>query len=103
MMDLRQFLKHLEAEGELQKITAPVDAKHEIGGVCKILNERPGSPAVLFENVKGSRSRCRAASLRRQLVAMRWGSRRKMSSTRRQRATQMAPRLVNQGHARKSS
>jgi len=54
MMDLRQFLKHLEAEGELQKITAAVDAKHEIGAVCKILNERPGSPAVLFENVKGS-------------------------------------------------
>jgi UbiD family decarboxylase len=54
MMDLREFLKFLETEGELQKITAPVDAKHEIGAVCKILNERPGSPAVLFENVKGS-------------------------------------------------
>jgi UbiD family decarboxylase len=44
----------LQAEGELQKITAAVDAKHEIGAVCKILNERAGSPAVLFENVKGS-------------------------------------------------
>jgi len=54
MMDLKQFLKVLEREGELQRIQAPVDAKHEIGAVCKILNERPGSPAVLFENVKGS-------------------------------------------------
>src|SRR5712692_3230189 len=54
MMDLREFLKILAQEGELQKITAPVDAKHEIGAVCKILNERPGSPAVLFENVKGA-------------------------------------------------
>lgn len=54
MMDLKQFLKVLEREGELQRIQAPVDAKHEIGAVCKILNERPGSPAVLFENVKGA-------------------------------------------------
>lgn len=54
MMDLKEFLKVLEREGELQRIKAPVDAKHEIGAVCKILNERPGSPAVLFENVKGS-------------------------------------------------
>jgi UbiD family decarboxylase len=54
MMDLKEFLNVLEREGELQRIKAPVDAKHEIGAVCKILNERPGSPAVLFENVKGS-------------------------------------------------
>ncbi|MGH7770318.1 MAG: UbiD family decarboxylase [Candidatus Binatia bacterium] len=53
-LDLRQFLTHLESAGELQRIKAPVDAKHEIGAVCKILNERAGSPAVLFENVKGS-------------------------------------------------
>src|SRR5262249_16886338 len=54
MMDLRQFLDVLEREGELKQISAPVDAKHEIGAICKILNERPGSPALLFENVKGS-------------------------------------------------
>ncbi len=54
MMDLKEFLKILEQEGELQRVKAPVDAKHEIGAICKILNERPGSPAVVFENVKGS-------------------------------------------------
>src|SRR5215470_2860885 len=55
MMDLRKFLDTLERGGALKQISAPVDAKHEIGAICKILNERPGSPAVLFENVKGSK------------------------------------------------
>ncbi|HEY2987016.1 MAG TPA: UbiD family decarboxylase [Candidatus Binatia bacterium] len=54
MMDLKEFLKVLEREGELKRIKAPVDPRHEIGAICKVLNERPGSPAVLFENVKGS-------------------------------------------------
>ena len=53
-MDLRQFLRVLESEGELQKVSAQVDPKHELGAICKIHNERPNSPALLFENVKGS-------------------------------------------------
>jgi UbiD family decarboxylase len=53
-MDLRQFLRVLESEGELQKIDTQVDAKHELGAICKIHNERPNSPALLFENIKGS-------------------------------------------------
>jgi UbiD family decarboxylase len=53
MIDLRQFLRLLESEGELQKIGAEVDLKHELGAICKIHNERPNSPALLFENVKG--------------------------------------------------
>lgn len=53
MMDLREFLKVLEEEHELQKIKAEVDAKHELGAICKIHNERASSPALLFENVKG--------------------------------------------------
>ena len=53
-MDLKNFLEVLERAGELQKVKASVDPKHEIGAICKILNESPGSPAVLFENVKGS-------------------------------------------------
>src|SRR5688572_23896432 len=54
MMDLREFLKVLEEEHELQKIKLQVDPKHELGAICKIFNERPNSPALLFENVKGS-------------------------------------------------
>ncbi len=54
-MDLREFLNNLEKEGELHTIkAAQVDPKHELGAICKILNERPNSPALLFENVKGS-------------------------------------------------
>src|SRR6516164_10306783 len=54
MMDLREFLDQLEKAGELHTIAVEVDPKHEIGAICKIFNERPNSPAVLFENVKGS-------------------------------------------------
>jgi UbiD family decarboxylase len=54
MMDLRGFLDTLEKEGELHTVAAPVDPKHELGAICKIHNERPNSPALLFENVKGS-------------------------------------------------
>src|SRR5688500_19533377 len=54
MMDLREFLDSLEKEGELHTIAAQVDPKGELGGICKIFNERPNSPALLFENVKGS-------------------------------------------------
>jgi UbiD family decarboxylase len=53
-MDLRQFLRVLESEGELQKIDTQVDAKHELGAICKIHNERANSPALLFQNIKGS-------------------------------------------------
>lgn len=53
-MDLRQFLRVLEREGELHTITAEVDPKHELGAICKIHNEKANSPALLFENVKGS-------------------------------------------------
>jgi UbiD family decarboxylase len=53
-MDLRQFLRVLESEGELQKIDTQVDAKHELGAICKIYNERPNSPALLFQSIKGS-------------------------------------------------
>ncbi len=53
-MDLREFLDTLEKAGELHTIAAQVDPKHELGAICKIFNERPNSPALLFENVKGS-------------------------------------------------
>lgn len=52
--DLGAYLALLEKEGELQRITAAVDAKHEIGAICRKLNIT-GGPAVLFENVKGSK------------------------------------------------
>jgi UbiD family decarboxylase len=53
MMDLHEFLKVLEEEHEFAKIRVEVDPKHELGAICKIHNERPNSPALLFEKVKG--------------------------------------------------
>src|SRR5918996_3693478 len=53
MMDLHEFLKILEEEHELAKVRVEVDPKHELGAICKIHNERPNSPALLFEKVKG--------------------------------------------------
>jgi UbiD family decarboxylase len=53
MMDLHEFLKVLEEEHELAKVRVEVDPKHELGAICKIHNERPNRPALLFEKVKG--------------------------------------------------
>ena len=100
MMDLGQFLKHLETEGELQKITSPVDAKHEIGAVCKILNERPGSPAVLFENVKGSTIPVVGQLLfgdKRVAMALGLSQENVFDETVKRATHPMAPRLINQG------
>lgn len=43
MMDFRKFLKVLEEEDALYKVKTEVDPKHELGAICKIHNERPGS------------------------------------------------------------
>ena len=52
-IDLRSFLAHLEAGGQLARVAAEVDADQEI----TIIQHRvlaAGGPALLFENVKGS-------------------------------------------------
>ena len=50
---LRDFLRHLESLGELQRIRAPVDPRFEITEICQRTLRRAG-PALLFENPKGS-------------------------------------------------
>ena len=57
--DLRSFLKALEKEGELRRVRAEVDPYLEVGEITDRVQKsrahgRPG-PALLFENVKGSR------------------------------------------------
>ncbi|MGH7825646.1 MAG: UbiD family decarboxylase [Candidatus Binatia bacterium] len=54
LVDLRRFIDVLEEAGELRRVAAEVDPKHELGAICKIFNERANSPALLFENIKGS-------------------------------------------------
>lgn len=50
----RDFLEHLESQGELRRVSVEVDPRHEIGAICRKLNVTRG-PAVLFEKVKGSK------------------------------------------------
>jgi 4-hydroxy-3-polyprenylbenzoate decarboxylase len=52
--DLRDFIRQLEAQGELQRITLEVDPNLEITEICD-RTLRAGGPALLFERVKGSR------------------------------------------------
>src|SRR5512136_1737122 len=51
-MDLRDFIKKCEEEGELKRIKAEVDWNLEMSHIAK-LNEERGGPALLFEKVKG--------------------------------------------------
>ncbi len=50
--DLRDFITHLEQEGELKRIQYPVDTKQEITEIAdRVLRDK--GPALLFENPKG--------------------------------------------------
>src|SRR5438093_12787478 len=51
---LAAFLEELEAEGELVRIRAEVDPILEISEITDRISKARG-PALLFENVKGSR------------------------------------------------
>ena len=51
-MDLRDFIKKCEGEGELKRIKVEVDWNLEMSHIAK-LNEENRGPALLFEKVKG--------------------------------------------------
>ncbi len=51
--DLREFITELEKQGELKRISTPVDAYLEITEICRRTLDKQG-PALLFENVNGS-------------------------------------------------
>ncbi len=52
--DLRDFIQQLETRGELKRIRMEVDPYLEITEICD-RTLRAGGPALLFEQVKGSR------------------------------------------------
>ncbi|OIV39021.1 menaquinone biosynthesis decarboxylase [Mangrovactinospora gilvigrisea] len=52
--DLRSFLRALEREGELKRISAEVDPHLEVGEIIDRVQKAKG-PALLFENVRGTR------------------------------------------------
>jgi 4-hydroxy-3-polyprenylbenzoate decarboxylase len=51
--DLRDFIKQLEKQGELKRITVAVDPYLEMTEICDRTLKR-GGPALLFENPKGA-------------------------------------------------
>jgi len=51
--DLRDWLERVEEMGELRHITASVDPIEEMGAITYMVGRRIGSPALLFENIKG--------------------------------------------------
>ncbi|MFV8836336.1 4-hydroxy-3-polyprenylbenzoate decarboxylase [Aquisalimonas sp.] len=51
--DLRDFMDRLERDGELKRISAPVDPNLEMTEICD-RTLRKGGPALLFENPVGS-------------------------------------------------
>ena len=51
--DLRAFLNHLEARGELRRVDLPVDPRLELTEVCRRTLQREG-PALLFTRPTGS-------------------------------------------------
>lgn len=51
--DLRSFVRHLEQQGELRRVTVPVDPELEITEIaCRVVKQQ--GPALLFENVAGA-------------------------------------------------
>ncbi|MBN8290603.1 UbiD family decarboxylase [Rhodobacter sp. NTK016B] len=50
---MHTLLKHLEATGELRRVTKPVDPRHQLAAVTRAV-QREGGEAVLFESVNGS-------------------------------------------------
>src|SRR3954447_26151493 len=58
--DLRDWLARVEEMGELRRITQEVDPVEEMGAITYMVGKRIGSPALLFENIKGHPGRARA-------------------------------------------
>jgi 2,5-furandicarboxylate decarboxylase 1 len=50
--DLREFIARLEAEGQLRRVTRPVQTRFEIAAGLRRMSDI-GGPALLFENVVG--------------------------------------------------
>src|SRR5262249_34549985 len=51
---LREWLRQVEAPGELVRVSEAVDPNEEMGALTYMVGKRPGSPALLFENPKGA-------------------------------------------------
>jgi 4-hydroxy-3-polyprenylbenzoate decarboxylase len=53
IQDLRDWLRRVDAIGELQRIEAPADPNEEMGAITYLVAKQTPSPAILFERAKG--------------------------------------------------
>ncbi|MBX3552441.1 MAG: UbiD family decarboxylase, partial [Pseudolabrys sp.] len=53
MQTFRQLIEHLEAKGDLARVSRQVDPKHELTAVMRHM-QRGDNKALLFKNVKGT-------------------------------------------------
>jgi 4-hydroxy-3-polyprenylbenzoate decarboxylase len=60
--DLRDWLKTVEAAGELQRVQVEVDPKEELSAITLLSSRRQPAPALLFEKLKGDRIGARVLS-----------------------------------------
>jgi 4-hydroxy-3-polyprenylbenzoate decarboxylase len=58
--DLRDWLARAEEMGELRRITEEVEPIEEMGAITYMVGKRIGSPALLFENIRGYDKRYRS-------------------------------------------
>jgi UbiD family decarboxylase len=60
--DLRDWLKLVEQEGQLKRITSPVDPDEELAALTFMAGRTPETPALLFNNLVGNRTDARILS-----------------------------------------
>src|SRR3954449_4966831 len=58
--DLRDWLARAEEMGELRRINEEVEPIEEMGAITYMVGKRIGSPALLFENIRGYDKRYRS-------------------------------------------
>jgi 4-hydroxy-3-polyprenylbenzoate decarboxylase len=60
--DLREWLKKVEELGELDRVSEEVDWDEELTAITYMVGKKKGSPALLFENIKGYSNEYRVLS-----------------------------------------
>ena len=60
--DLREWMDIVEADGELHRITVPINAEEELAATTYMVARDENAPALLFENIEGDTSGTRILS-----------------------------------------
>jgi UbiD family decarboxylase len=52
--DLRDWIRRIDAIGQLKRVSQPVSRNEEMGAITYLAHQEIGAPALLFENIQGS-------------------------------------------------